>query len=41
MDAIRISRIGETEVTFDIPEKDQFQKLRQKIWVSMIAERTS
>ena len=41
IDAIRINKIDKTEVTFDISCKSNVEKYRQKIWVSMIAEKNT
>jgi len=38
--AIRISHIGDTEMTFDVKIKGDLERFKNKLWVSMIAERT-
>jgi hypothetical protein len=38
--AIRISHIGEAEMTFDVKNKGDLERYKGKLWVSMIAERS-
>lgn len=39
--AVRIARIGQDLVTFDIPTVENFSRYKDKLWVSMIAEKNS